>query len=196
MDGINGITGGYSLVLLAALAWINLNMVNFIDPALLTVSAISVIIFNIYNFRKKARCFAGDVGSVTIAFIIVFAMGKLIITTGDLSYIILMAVYGVDSVLTIIHRLILRENIFQAHRKHVYQLMANELKFPHVTVSLVYMNLQTAIIIGFILMYPYRWVYLAATLLLLSAAYVVFVRRYFRLHQSRERSAERIAQRA
>lgn len=185
MDGINGITGGYSLILLAALAWINLNMVHYIDPVLLTVAGISVIVFNIFNFRKKARCFAGDVGSVSIAFIIVFALGQLIITTSDLSFIILMAVYGVDSVLTIIHRLMLHENIFQAHRKHVYQLMANELKIPHVTVSLIYMNVQAAIIIGFILLFPYRWIYLPATLIILSIVYVVFMRKYFHLHLQR-----------
>jgi hypothetical protein len=58
------------------------------------------------------------------------------------------------------------------------------------------MNLQTAIIIGFVLLYPYRWVYLVAVLLLLSAAYVVFMWKNFHLHQSKERSAESIAQRA
>lgn len=190
MDGINGITGGYSLVLLAALAYINLYVVNFIDAALLTVSAISVIIFNFFNFRKKARCFAGDVGSVSIAFIIVFALGKLIIETGDFSYIILLAVYGVDSILTIIHRLMLKENIFQAHRKHVYQLMANELKIPHVVVSLIYMGLQALIIIGYLILsnsYPLvsnlQWYYFALTILLLGIGYMLMKKRYFYLHK-------------
>lgn len=182
MDGINGITGGYSLVVLGALAYIN-NSLAFIDQQLLWVALISVMIFNFFNFRKKARCFAGDVGSVSTAFIIVFILGKIIIFTGDLSFIILLAVYGVDSILTIIHRLILKENIFQAHRKHAYQLLANELKIPHVTVALIYMNLQTAIIIGYLLLYPYKWIYFWGILIVLSMIYVLFKRKYFHLHK-------------
>ena len=184
MDGINGIAGGYSLVVLSALAWINLYRVSFIDPSLITVAAISVIIFNFFNFRKKARCFAGDVGSVSIAFIILFALGRLVLATGDLSYIILLALYGVDSILTIIHRLILKENIFQAHRKHVYQLMANELKIPHTIVSSIYMGIQAVVIIGYLRLYEYRWVYFAGIIVLLSVVYVLFKKKYFHLHHT------------
>lgn len=190
MDGINGITGGYSLVLLAALAWINLYSIKFIDPTFLTITAIAVIIFNFFNFRTKARCFMGDVGSVSIAFILVFALGRLIILTGDLSYIILMAVYGVDSVFTIIHRLMLRENIFQAHRKHLYQLMANELKIQHVLVSLVYMAVQSVIIIGYLwlrseyaLMPTVNWAYFILTILTLLMVYVFMKMKWFYLHK-------------
>lgn len=183
MDGINGITGGYSMILLLALFWISHHWVSFTDPGLIVVSFIAVVIFNFFNFRRKARCFAGDVGSVSIAFIILFLMGQLIILTRDLSYIILLGVYGVDSILTIIHRLMLHENIFKAHRKHAYQLMANELKIPHVTVSLIYMLLQTTLFIGYITFFPHKWIYILTTLLLLSAGYVVFMRKYFRLHK-------------
>ena len=71
----------------------------------------------------------------SIAFIVLFLIGKLVIRTGDFSWMVLLAVYGVDSVLTIIHRLMLHENIGLPHRKHMYQIMANELKVPHVIVS-------------------------------------------------------------
>ena len=139
MDGINGITGGYSLVILAALAYINTEITQFVEPALIYTVLCSVLVFCFFNFRKKAKCFAGDVGSVSIAFILLFLIGKLILKTEDFSWIILLSVYGVDSVLTIVHRLMLHENIGLPHRKHMYQLMANELKIPHVAVSLVYM---------------------------------------------------------
>ena len=85
---------------------------------------------------------------MSIAFILLFLIGKLIIQTEDFSWIILLVVYGVDSVLTIIHRLMLHENIGLPHRKHMYQLMANELKIPHVVVSLIYMAVQSVVIIG------------------------------------------------
>ena len=130
MDGINGITGGYSLVILGALAYINSEITTFVEPALINTVLCAVLVFCFFNFRKKAKCFAGDVGSVSIAFILLFLIGKLIIKTEDFSWIILLSVYGVDSVLTIIHRLMLHENIGLPHRKHMYQLMANELKIP------------------------------------------------------------------
>ena len=109
MDGINGITGGYSLVIVGALAYINATRIQFVDQQLLVVTILSLLVFCFFNFRTRAKCFAGDVGSVSIAFIILFALGKLVFQTNELSYIILLAVYGVDSILTIIHRLMLHE---------------------------------------------------------------------------------------
>ena len=149
MDGINGITGGYSLVILGALAYINSEITTFVEPALINTVLCAVLVFCFFNFRKKAKCFAGDVGSVSIAFILLFLIGRLIIKTEDFSWIILLSVYGVDSVLTIIHRLMLHENIGLPHRKHMYQLMANELKIPHVGVSLIYMGAQALVILGY-----------------------------------------------
>ncbi len=148
MDGINGITGGYSLIILVALAYINREIVSFVEQELIVTVLCSVLVFNFFNFRKRAKCFAGDVGSVSIAFIVLFLIGKLIIKTEDFSWIVLLVVYGVDSVLTIIHRLMLHENIGLPHRKHLYQIMANELKVPHVVVSFVYMVIQTLVIVG------------------------------------------------
>lgn len=143
------------------------------------------MVFNIFNFRTNAKCFAGDVGAVTIAFVILFLMGQLILKTGDLSYIILLAVYGVDSVFTIIHRLHLRENIFDAHRKHAYQLLANELKWKHTLVSSLYMAVQLVINIGFISVgISNHWMYLLITLIVLGLIYILFIKRYFKLHQA------------
>lgn len=182
MDGINGITGGYSLVVLAGLAYINWRMVAFIDPMLLYVAMASVMVFNFFNFRKKAKCFAGDVGSVGIAFIILFALGSLILKTEDVSYIMLLAVYGVDAVLTIVHRIMLKEKLTEPHRKHAYQLMANELQVSHVYVSGFYMLLQALITGGFIVSNEYRWFYAIGVLLVLSLGYIWFKRKYFHLH--------------
>lgn len=184
MDGINGITGGYSLIILGALAYINEEMVSFAEPALIYTVLCSVVVFCFFNFRRKAKCFAGDVGSVSIAFILLFLIGKLILKTEDFSWMILLAVYGVDSVLTIIHRLMLHENIGLPHRKHMYQLMANELKIPHVVVSLVYMAVQAIVIIGYIYWQNWGYLYLLCAILLLSFIYVWFMRKYFRLHLS------------
>ena len=183
MDGINGITGGYSLVVLVALAYINAEVTSFVEPALINTVLCSVLVFCFFNFRKKAKCFAGDVGSVSIAFILLFLIGKLILTTGDFSWIILLSVYGVDSVLTIIHRLILHENIGLPHRKHMYQLMANELKMSHVVVSFIYMVVQAIVTVGYIMCLNYGYWYLSGTVLLLSLLYICFINKYFELHR-------------
>lgn len=182
MDGINGITG-YSLVVLVALAYINSEITTFVEPALINTVLCSVLVFCFFNFRKKAKCFAGDVGSVSIAFILLFLIGKLILTTGDFSWIILLSVYGVDSVLTIIHRLMLHENIGLPHRKHMYQLMANELKMPHVVVALIYMVAQAVIIMGYISCQSYGYTFLLCMVLLLGIVYICFMKKFFALHQ-------------
>jgi hypothetical protein len=56
-------------------------------------------------------------------------------------------VYGVDAVLTIVHRLLLKQNIFEAHRLHFYQILANERKIPHLIISACYALLQALIIL-------------------------------------------------
>lgn len=182
MDGINGITGGYSLVLLVALAYVNQAIVPFVEPDFIYMVLLSVVVFCFFNFRKKAKCFAGDVGSVSIAFVLLFLIGKLVITTKDLSWIVLLAVYGVDSVLTIIHRLMLHENIGLPHRKHLYQLMANELHVPHVAVSALYMAVQAVVVIGYLYCREYGYLYLAGCILGLSIVYVLFMKKFYHLH--------------
>ena len=142
-----------------------------------------------FNFRPKgkAKCFAGDVGSVGIAFVLLFAIGMLIIKTGDITWLILLLVYGVDGCLTICHRIMLHEKLGEAHRKHAYQLMANELKMSHPVVSCIYMVIQLAVSVVFIYLIPdtvlAHWLYLAGALLVLSVVYVLFMRKYYYLHE-------------
>lgn len=182
MDGINGITGGYSLAVLCPLVYLNSRM-GFISMPFLIVVGLSLLVFCFFNFRKRARCFAGDVGSISIAFILLFALGSLILKTGDFGFITFLAVYGVDSVLTIVHRIMLHENLGQAHRKHAYQIMANELKMPHIEVSLIYTALQLVISFGLIALPLNHYLYLAVILVILSAVYVIFMKRNYHLHE-------------
>lgn len=187
MDGINGITAGYSLAVLVPL--LLLNEGRFVDPSLIIVSILSVLVFCIFNFRPKgkAKCFAGDVGSIGIAFIILFVLGSVIIKTGDVTYLLLLIVYGVDACLTICHRILLHENLGEAHRKHVYQIMANELKIGHMKVTSLYMLLQLAISLAFIYLIPNtvlaHWIYLVSVLAVLAVAYVLFKKKYYHLHE-------------
>ena len=184
MDGINGITSGYSLAVLIPLIILN-NSMHFIEVSYLIVTAIACVAFSYFNFRPKgkAKCFAGDVGSIGMAFMILFPLGKLILQTGDFTYIILLVVYGVDTILTICHRILLHENLGQAHRKHAYQLMANELKIPHEIVSLSYMAIQLIVSLGLIYISKWHWVYAIVAIVVLCAAYLLFMKRYYHLHE-------------
>ena len=188
MDGINGITGGYALASLIPIYILNKEM-GFVEESLVVTVILADVVFCLFNFRPKgkAKCFAGDVGSIGIAFILLFMIGQLIMRTGDVTYLVFLLVYGVDGCLTIIHRIMLHENLGEAHRKHAYQLMANELKIGHVKVSLLYMGIQMAVSLGFIYLCPNtplaHWLYLLGALLLLSVAYVLFKKKYYHLHE-------------
>jgi len=145
MDGINGITGSYSLITLLSLYFIDESLNSFVLSEWLLVSIMALLVFNFFNFRKKAKCFAGDVGSVSMAFMIIFFLLLLILKTHELKYIGVLLLYGLDAVTTIIFRIIRRENIFQAHRSHFYQYLANVKKWPHLKVSALYVLVQLLI---------------------------------------------------
>jgi len=196
MDGINGITGAYAMTSLIPLYLINssnslsgISVQGFVNESLIITVMLADLVFCFFNFRPrgKAKCFAGDVGSVGVAYVLLFMIGSLVMVTGDITYLIFLLVYGVDGCLTIIHRIMLHENLGQAHRKHAYQLMANELKMSHITVSLLYACLQLVISLVFIYLVPNtvlaHWVYMIGMILVLSAGYVLFMRKYYHLHE-------------
>lgn len=188
MDGINGITAGYSLAVLIPLVLLNRDM-GFVEQSLIILTILASLVFCIFNFRPKgkAKCFAGDVGSIGIAFIMLFLLGNVIIKTGDITWLIFLLVYGVDGCLTIAHRIMLHEDLGEAHRKHAYQIMANELKVGHVKVSLLYTVMQLVISLGFIYLCPdtmfAHWLYLVGVSVVLAIAYILFMKKYYRLHE-------------
>ncbi|MBB1149748.1 glycosyltransferase family 4 protein [Myroides sp. NP-2] len=141
MDGINGITAWYSMIVLALLATVNSD-IHFIDQNLIIFTMLGAAVFAFFNFRVKAKAFAGDVGSVCMAFIVVFLLGQLIIATGNFIYILFLAIYGIDAVWTIVRRFLKKENIFQAHRSHLYQYLSNEADVNKLYVAFGYGLLQ------------------------------------------------------
>lgn len=188
MDGVNGITATYAFASLLPMYLLN-EHINFVDPSLIIAVGLADIVFCFFNFRPKgkAKCFAGDVGSIAVAYILLFFIGALIMKTQDVTYLIFLLVYGIDGCLTICHRIMLHENLGQAHRKHAYQLMANELKIGHVKVSLLYMIMQLIVSIGFIYVCPEtiaaHWIYLICAIAVFSLAYVLFMKKYYHLHE-------------
>ncbi|RYE13124.1 MAG: glycosyltransferase family 4 protein, partial [Rickettsiales bacterium] len=173
MDGINGITGGYALITLLSLYYINLSVVNFTDSSVLLISIVSVLVFNFFNFRTKAKCFAGDVGSVSIAFIILFFILQLIIKTGNVGYFALLLLYGLDAATTIVFRLIRKENITKAHRSHFYQFLANEKKILHVVVASIYMIIQLLFNIIWLAFLSYSYLKLTFFIIVITIIFVL-----------------------
>ena len=178
MDGINGITGVYSLTLVLTLLWLN-QSIEFINSNILIITSLALLVFLYFNFRHKARCFAGDVGSVSMAFIVIFALVTLMLQTNEFLYVLLLGVYGVDTVLTIFLRLFNRENIFEAHRSHTYQILSNERQISHRIVALIYAFLQIAvnIVVVYIIQLNYGLLFeigfAIALLLALSLLYAI-----------------------
>lgn len=144
MDGINGITAAYSLAVGGLLMLVNAQ-IDFIAQDLLAYTMCGLLVFSFFNFRHKAKCFAGDVGSVAIIFILLFALGALILKTQNFIYILFLTIYGIDSVFTLFRRMYLRENIFEAHRSHLYQFLGNEAGVNILLISVIYGLLQFGI---------------------------------------------------
>jgi UDP-N-acetylmuramyl pentapeptide phosphotransferase/UDP-N-acetylglucosamine-1-phosphate transferase len=153
MDGINGITCGYAMVVIASL-WVVNDMQPFVDVNYLYCLALGAAVFALFNARKKAICFAGDVGSISMALALIFPALLLIYQTKNLLFIGLFGVYGVDAGFTIIHRLIKRENITEAHRQHLFQYLANEAGWSHLTTAALYMAVQ--LVLSAILIYTWK----------------------------------------
>lgn len=182
MDGINGITGAYSLMVLFSFWLLNRKMA-YIDATLIEILMIAAFVFCLFNFRNKAICFAGDVGSVGIAYCIIFVLLKLILYTGDITYLIFLVVYGIDTLCTIIHRIILHENLLQPHRKHLFQLLVNEGNLSHVVVASIYVVLQFAISLGYIYLPINRWVYVTIVVVVLGMIYLLIEQKLYPLHK-------------
>ncbi|KIC03405.1 UDP-GlcNAc:UDP-phosphate GlcNAc-1-phosphate transferase [Flavobacterium sp. JRM] len=153
MDGINGITGLYTLVVMSSLLYVNTKIQLFIDEVFIKYAMIACLVFLFFNYRRRAKCFAGDIGSIAIAFWVIYLVLKIILVTSSVIWLLFLAVYGVDAILTIMHRLYLKQNIFEAHRLHFYQILSNEYKMQHRLVALYYAIAQIVVSVLVIFLY-------------------------------------------
>ena len=184
MDGINGITGLYSLSILIALQYVNYKIIAFTPPDFINYALLACIVFLFFNFRKQAKCFAGDIGSMAISFWIVTLLLQLMLKTQSFIWVLFLMVYGVDSIGTILHRLCLRQNIFKAHRMHFYQVLTNERGISQLKVSVGYAVVQ--FIICFVIMVLYlrdqRAAWIAGVAFLVVCCFIYLLK--FRLMES------------
>lgn len=180
MDGINGITVLYALTAIMSFSFLSIH--NSSLPLLITMG-LSCFVFGFFNVRKKAKTFAGDVGSISMALFLGYLMIKTIMETGQLGYLLFFSVYGIDAIITIVIRLKKKENIFQPHRSHLYQYMANEMGYSHVLVSCIYAAIQL-LINGLVIYMEMKgnlsYLIMIETLLVLTVIYIVIRRLVFR----------------
>jgi UDP-N-acetylmuramyl pentapeptide phosphotransferase/UDP-N-acetylglucosamine-1-phosphate transferase len=174
MDGINGITSLYSLVAsFTAVLMIQLGFKLAIDMKIWLSLSAALMIFSIFNVRKRALCFSGDIGAISIAFLLMYWIYDLILVENSIIYILFLGVYGLDSLATIGIRLYRKENILNAHRSHLYQMLSNEFKTPQILVSIVY-ALTQLILNVLILFFP-----IAAVLFFMAVVLVYVLMRVF-----------------
>ena len=183
MDGINAITGLYVLVFFETVLFFHYKIEKIFEPNFIVVLIIAVLIFGFYNFRTKAILFAGDIGSVSLGLICVFYVLYLIMHTNNIIYLSMLAVYGVESGLTIFYRLLKGQNIFQAHRMHLFQNLVHDTKLPHLEVSFLYALVQVIINMG--MFYCIQkgfegYLYLSYVLILLSGLYIILKYKIFK----------------
>lgn len=174
MDGINGISGLYGLVTLTTLYYINTFIKAFTSSDFLLTTILSTLVFIFFNFRNKAKCFAGDVGSVSLAFILLFFILQLITKTNNLNYVLFLLLYGLDTSTTILFRILRKEKISEAHRSHFYQFLVNEKKLPHLIVAGIYAIIQVVINIIVIVFSPKSNCFLILLTVALMGVFVCF----------------------
>ena len=185
MDGINGMTAFYSLVTVATLWYWQTRQEQSEQDIVLPCVFIALLIFTYFNARAEAVCFAGDVGSISIGFISLFFLLNTVRPCHTYLPILFLSVYGVDTVLTILHRLRLGQPIFQAHRLHLFQRLVHELRWPHLRVSALYALIQLGInaLVLNAIGWPTtaQWLVAGVVLSSLSVLYVVATKRLMSL---------------
>ncbi len=188
MDGINGITGFYTLAVILPLLWVNSKHPVF-DHHFFYFILLAIGVFGFFNFRKQALMFAGDIGSMSLAAVLLFWLTKMMIDLKSPILLAFVVVYGVDSALTILNRLKHRENIFEAHRWHLYQKFGDLWHWQHLKTAAVYMIIQLLISV-FITKYiavdlSKQLIVLIAVYVLVSVIYILFYK-YFDRFQKRK----------
>jgi UDP-N-acetylmuramyl pentapeptide phosphotransferase/UDP-N-acetylglucosamine-1-phosphate transferase len=170
MDGINGITVLYALVAIASFSVLPIHVSSL--PLLITMG-LSCLVFGFFNVRKRAKTFAGDVGSISMAVFLGYFLFKTIVETGQIGYMLFFSIYGIDAIITIFYRIKKRENILEPHRSHLYQYLANEWGYSHIVISVIYAVLQ--LLVNGIVIYLDREGELSISISVLILSVVTFV---------------------
>lgn len=174
MDGINGIaavTGVVGFGLLALFAWLSGSAPSFIILAIcISLSCLGFLPFNM----PTARVFMGDVGSILLGF--VFAAMVVYLSKSLIDFICLSAFlfpFYADELTTMYIRLRAGENLTRPHRRHLYQVLANERRIPHWKVSVGYGLFQLIVGISVLLAKSFGSIMALSLLMVYFAGFVL-----------------------
>lgn len=173
LDGICGMLALYGIVVTGSLFYAfyvyDVSAYTWLFMVLSMV-LVAQVVFACFNLCDVI--FSGDVGSITLGYIQVFAAIVFALNTHDASVMIFFSVCVFDVGLTTMHRLFLGESILKPHRSNIYQMLTTEAKMPHVVVALIYSLLQLLInALYFLIPETQHWTYFLITCALLSVAY-------------------------
>jgi Fuc2NAc and GlcNAc transferase len=172
IDGIAGITGFLAFLMMAFYV-----RTRGLDPAYASLSM--VIVFSCLGFLcfnlPKARVFLGDVGSILLGFL--FACLVIVLSENVMDFLVMagfLAPFYMDELYTMAVRIRHKDSLIKPHRKHVYQVLANEAGMNHFKISLGYGLMQLAIGISAISIQSKGVVFLLGTYLFYALIFVVF----------------------
>ncbi len=141
MDGINGISGLYGITFFGTLLVVNAYFPIF-DEGLIYYLILAISVFLLFNLRKRALMFAGDIGSISLAYMMIYFLVQWYLAQGNWSIVLMLLVYGADVFLTVAERIKNSEKITEPHRSHLYQFLANQGGKSHVVIAICYSLLQ------------------------------------------------------
>jgi len=156
MDGIDGIAGITGIVAFGLIALFG-SFSGANEPLIILSGCMGFACLGFLPFNMpKARVFMGDVGSVLLGFVYAGLVVRLSHSLND--FVVLCAFlfpFYADELTTEYIRLRDGENLLKPHRRHVYQLLANEMGIEHWRVSVGYGVLQLVVGIGALVVREY-----------------------------------------
>lgn len=175
MDGINGIAAMTGIVGFGLLAFFAFHVSGDATIGILSAGiACACLGFLPFNF-PNAKIFMGDIGSVTLGFLLSGTVLVLSRTPADFMCFSACAFpFYADEAITMCIRIKNRENLLIPHRTHLYQILANELGYPHWKVTLGYAFIQFLIGISMLIVREYGGVVIATAIFVYFGIFVIF----------------------
>lgn len=175
IDGLAGITGAVAFGLLAVTGSLRGE-----DPAWVALAvalAAACLGFLPWNF-PRARVFSGDVGSILLGFVFALFVAAWSRTPADLLlFVSFLFPFLADEGVTLLARLRRGDPLLVPHRRHVYQILANQRGIAHQWISLAYGAGQLGVGAVAIWLCPPGWPWRLSWLVLAAALYLSLARR-------------------
>ena len=184
MDGINGIAGITGIVGFGLTAFYAFHYGSDAFFAVLAL-CISLACSGFLPFNMpRAKVFMGDVGSIFLGF--VFAGMVVYFSKSFFDFICFIAFlfpFYADELTTMIIRIKDKERLTQPHRRHIYQLLANEYQMPHWKVSFGYGIFQLFVGMSVLMLRPFG---IFVVFFFITACFAGFVLLNFRIRKRLE----------